>query len=106
MRGGVTHSPTFPPPFLQAAPDTLYQVMLNCWEKESTRRPTFAQNKADLEDLARNNFVGRYTREGSLGFGIHTSEYKALGTHTSLVHEVTLVPSRSLHLCGLFGQML
>ena len=47
------------PFLLQATPDSLYQVMLNCWEKESTRRPTFAQNKADLEDLLRNNFVGR-----------------------------------------------
>ena len=52
--------PPHTPSLLQTSPDSVYQVMMNCWEKESVRRPTFAQCKDDLEDLMRNSFVGRY----------------------------------------------
>lgn len=49
--------PTPPTSCIKISPDSVYQVMLTCWEKESARRPTFAQCKNTLEDLMQNNFT-------------------------------------------------
>jgi serine/threonine protein kinase len=46
-------------PCPQDCPDCIYYVMMKCWDKDDKSRPKFAEIKEELEDLYKNDFVGR-----------------------------------------------
>ncbi len=37
--------------FLQNAPDEVYKLMLECWNEDHIKRPTFAVIEANIEEL-------------------------------------------------------